>query len=260
VVDLFEEVEEELRVEQYKRFAQRVLPWILGAVVIVLVIGGGYLGYTNWRHNAAADSAESFEKAMRIGASGDEEATFKAFGDIAAKAPPGYKALALMHQAGIRLQQGNEKQAVALFDAAAKAAPRGEVGDLVEDAARLKSALALLDDAPYAEIEGRLTPLTQDGRPYRALAQEALAIAKLKAGKTKEARDDFVKLSASLDGSAQTPQRARAAIGMIDAGTAGAIPAAVKTAKAAPPPMQIPPELLEQLRAQGTQAPGAPAQ
>jgi hypothetical protein len=260
VVDLFEQVEEELRVEQYKRIGQRILPWIIGLVVAVLVIGGGYIGYSKWRQNSAADAAEKFEKAMQVGASGDEEATFKAFGEIAASAPAGYKALALMHQAGIRLQQGDEKQAVALFDAAAKAAPKGAVGDMVEDAARLKSALALLDDAPYAQLEGRLTPLTQDGRPYQTLAQEALAIAKLQAGKTKEAREDFVRLSVSLNGSGETPQRARAAIGMIDAGTAGAIPAAVKAAKAAPPPMQIPPELLEQLQAQGVQVPGAPAQ
>ena len=79
------------------------------------------------------------------------------------------------------------KAAVALLDQAAEAAPDPVIGD----AARLKSAFALLDTAPYKDVEARLTPLMKDGRPYRVQAREALAFAKLMAGNAAGARDDF---------------------------------------------------------------------
>jgi hypothetical protein len=101
--------------------------------------------------------------------------------------------------------------------------------------------------------------LTENDRPYRFPALEALAMAKLKAGKLKEARTDFLTLSTGLDAPPGFAERAKAAVAMIDSGSAAAIGPAVQTAKTMPPPMQIPPELLQQLQAQGVQVQGAPA-
>jgi hypothetical protein len=85
-------------------------------------------------------------------------------------------------------------------------------------------------------------------------------MAKLKAGKVKEARTDFVQLSTALDAPQGIAERAKAAVSLIDSGAASALPGAVQTAKTMPPPMQIPPEILQQLQAQGVQVQGAPAQ
>jgi hypothetical protein len=154
---------------------------------------------------------------------------------VAKTAPAAYKALALQMQGALRMRENRVKDAVALFDAAAEAAPRGDEGLIIADAARLKSALALLDEAPYADIEGRLKPLTEDDRPYRALALESLALAKLNAGKVKEARADFESLRTALDASQGMIERAGAAIDLIDSGGAAAVPAVVKAAREAPP-------------------------
>lgn len=260
MVDLFEQVEEELRVEQYKRLAARFLPWVLALVIGIVVLGGGYIAWHKWRESSSAQSAEKFDAAMKALSTGDQEAAFKAFGEVVTKGGA-YKSMALMHQAAIRLQEGKTKEAVALFDQTAEAAPRGVEGELIGDAARLKSALALMDDAPYAEIEARLKPLTEEKRPYRMQALEALAMARLSAGKTKEARADFLVLSAALDAPPGIADRARAALGLIDAGSVASVGAAVKAAKTLPPPApQIPADLLQQLQAQGVQVPGAPAQ
>jgi hypothetical protein len=129
---------------------------------------------------------------------------------------------------------------VKLLDEAAEAAPDPIIGD----AARLKSAFALLDTAPLSEMEGRLKPLMEEGRPYRVQAREALAFAKLRAGDLKGARSDFVLLSQGLDASQGVQARAQAAIGLIDAGSAKAVPSVVQAAITLPPPVMIDPSML----------------
>ena len=119
----------------------------------------------------------------------------------------------------------------------AEAAPNNVIGD----AARLKSAFALLDTAPYKDMEARLTPLTQEGRPYRAEAREALAFSKLMAGDLAGARSDFSVITLMADAGEASRQRAQAALALIDSGSAKAVPAAVKGALALPPPVQLPP-------------------
>lgn len=241
MVDVFEEVEDQLRTEQYKRLALKSLPWVAAALVIVALVAGGWYAFDKYHAGKAVSAAANYQAAIDTASKGDFEAAYKQFGEVAKTAPSGYKSLALQMQGALRLREDRVKDAVALFDASAEAAPHGKEGLIVADAARLKSAFALLDEAPYAEIEGRLKPLTEDDRPYRALALEGLALAKLNAGKVKEARADFESLKSSLDASEGMIERASAAIELIDSGGATSLPAIVKAAREAPAmPMMMP--------------------
>src|SRR5262249_29922911 len=129
------------------------------------------------------------------------------------------------------------KAAVADFDQAAEAAP----DTLLGDAARLKSALAILDTAPFIEVEGRLAPLVKQDRPYWVQAREALAFARLLKGDGKGARGDFVVIQGSLDAPDSARQRAAAAISLIASGSAKMVAPTVKAELAAPPPVLVPP-------------------
>jgi hypothetical protein len=157
--------------------------------------------------------------------------------EVSKSGAKGYKSLSLMHLGAFALQDHKTADAVKLFDQAADAAP----GPLIGDAARLKSALALLDTAPLKDLEGRLTPLLQDGRPYRQEAREALAFAKLLAGDTKGARGEFLLIQQALDAPETLQNRAQAAIAVIDSGSAKTIPSVVKSALALPPPVTLAP-------------------
>jgi hypothetical protein len=81
----------------------------------------------------------------------------------------------------------------------------------------------------------------QDGRPYRVQAREALAYAKLMAGDMAGARGDFTVISGMLDAPEGSRARAKAAIGLIDSGSAKAIPSIVRAAAALPPSALTPP-------------------
>ncbi len=86
-----------------------------------------------------------------------------------------------------------------------------------------------------------MSPLMKDGHPYRVQAREALAFAKLMKGDMAGARGDFVVIGATLDAPESARQRAGAAVNLIDSGAAKMVPATVKAAISAPPPMLVAP-------------------
>ena len=249
MVDLFDEVEEQLRSDRYRTLALRVLPWVAGIALLALAATVGWWAWKNSQDKEAFKASDEYLAALEARASHDDTRAFGMFADVAKTGTPVYRTLALMQQGGQRMDANDTDQAVKFFDQAAEVAPDPMLGDL----ARLKSALALLDTAPYAELEKRLTPLTKDGAPYRMQAKEALAFAKLMGGKAADARGDFAVLSLSPDSSDAMRDRARLAMDMIDSGSAKALPAIVKAAAALPPP---PPQLQTQPQAQSAQ-PGA---
>ncbi len=102
-----------------------------------------------------------------------------------------------------------------------------------------------------------MTPLMQDGHPYRVQAREALAFAKLMAGNTAGARSDFVVIAQSLDAPEGARQRANAAKDLIDSGSAKSVPAVARAAATLPPPTPaIPGAAPEGLVLPPQQAPG----
>jgi hypothetical protein len=238
VVDVFEEVEEQLRSERVRTLLRTYLPWVLGAIAAGFLVALGVWGYDQFRLKGVQQASQAYASGLDSLGHGDSAKAYTQFAVAAGSSSAAYRSLGLMQQAGIRMDQGKTKEAVVLFDEAAKAAPDNALGDV----ARLKSALALLDTAAYADLEARLKPLADPKRPYSVMAREALAMAKLRVGKTAEARGDFVVLSLISDAPDDVRQRARAAIAVIDSGTASGLSATVKAGlQLPPPPINAPP-------------------
>ena len=240
MTDLFEEVEEQLRSDRYRALARKGAPWVLAAAAAALVVALGYWGWQQYQQQTTDKASIQYTAGLTAFGQGDEPKALKLWGEVAQSPSRAYKSLALMQLGGAKVAGGKPedvKAAVGLFDQAAAAAP----DDILGDAARLKSAFAILDTAPFAELEGRLTPLMKDGHPYRVQAREALAFAKLMKGDMAGARSDFVVITGTLDAPEGARQRAQAAMGLIDTGSAKAVPAAVKAALALPPPMLVGP-------------------
>jgi hypothetical protein len=240
LTDLFEEVEEQLRSDRYRALARKAAPWVLALAAAALVIALGVWGWEQYRTQTTNKASEQYAAGLTAQAQGDTAKAVQLFGEVAKSPSKAYRTLALMQLGGAKVAAGKPddvKAAVAFFDQAAAAAP----DDVLGDAARLKSAFAILDTAPFAEVEGRLAPLMKDGHPYRVQAREALAFAKLLKGDTAGARGDFVVITGTLEAPEGARQRAQAAIGLIDTGSAKAVPAAVKAAQSLPPPMLVGP-------------------
>lgn len=237
MTDLFEEVEEQLRSDRYRTLAVKVLPWVLAIAAAALIAALGVWGWQTYRERAANKASEQYAAAIEAFGQGREPQAVQMWTEVSKSSAKAYKSLALMQLGGLKARDKNSAEAVKLFDAAAAAAP----DDVIGDAARLKSAFALLDTRPYAELESRLTPLMKDGHPYRIQAREALAFAKLMKGDTAGARADFVVIGQSLDAPEGARARAGAAKDLIDSGSAKSVAAAVKAAETLPPPVMLAP-------------------
>ena len=248
MTDLFDEVEEQLRSDRYLAFFKRAFPWLLGIAAAALIIALGLWGWDAWRTQATNKASEAYAAGLDAYGQGNKDQAVKSWTQASQDGSAAYKALALMQLGGLKVQENKPAEAAALFDQAAQAAP----DELIGDAARLKSAFAVLDTAPYSEVEARLTPLLKDGRPYRIQAREALAFAKLQKGDMAGARSDFTVISQSLDAPEGARERAKAAMDLIDSGSAKSVPAVAKAAAALPPPIMIAP-------GQSAPAPTSPA-
>jgi hypothetical protein len=238
LVDFVEEVEERLRAERYGALARRYLPWFIAAVLAAIVGWLGVWGYDAWRDRDIGAASIAYDKGLTALSTGDQTGAFTAFDPLAKSGPAGYRTLALLQEGNMRLAAENTNEAASLYDAASKAAPNA----ILHDLAALRAAQAIMDTAPYAEVETRLKALIGDQRPFSLQAKEALAMAKLQAGKTQEARGDFNALGLTLGVSQAMRARAQAAIGLIDSGQAGLVAKVVGAAATMPPPtgMTIP--------------------
>ena len=230
MVDIFEEVEGQLRSDRYQTLALRALPWVIGGLVLGLAIALGVWAWTDHSRKVDAKASEAYASAQEALQMGDADRAFTVFGEAAKAGSKGYEALALMRQAGIRLSQNKTDEAVALLDKAADASD----SPLIADTARLQAVYAMMDTGSAIEIEGRLKPLIAEARPVRSHAREALAMSRMAAGDSKEARAEFVLLSQGLETPQDVRERAAAAIGLIDSGMAASLPEVLKGAKTAP--------------------------
>ena len=247
MVDVFEEVEEQLRSDHYKALALKFLPWGAGVLAAALASYLAIAGYTSFMDKSSAKASESYSKALEAFEQGRAAEAQVLWTEVSNSPSKVYKSLALQHLGGLRLAANDTAGAVKFFDQSAATAP----DPLIGDAAALKSAYALLDTSSLKDMQARLDPLLKEGHPYRAEAREALAYAKMMAGDVAGARGDFVVLSLSPDAQDGSRERARAAMALIDSGTAKLTPAVVKAALAAPPPM---------IPAPGAGLPGMPQQ
>ncbi len=231
MVDVFHEVDEQIREERSRALIRRIVPVFIAALVVAVVAVLGVWGYQKYSLGASGKASDAYARGLDLMQQGDQNGAFAQF-EQAAQGPAAYRSLSLMQEGGIRLMQTKTAEAVSLFDQAAKAAPDQMIGD----AASLKAAYALLDTASLTDMTGRLTPLTAADRPYHVQAREALALAKIGAGQLSQAKSDLGVIQLMSDTPDSERQRAGALIALIDSGTAGSLKALAKAPILAPPP------------------------
>ncbi|WP_298917480.1 tetratricopeptide repeat protein [uncultured Algimonas sp.] len=190
MVDFISEVEEELRKDDFQRFLRRFGPLIIGILVAIVAA----VAYVEWREISTDRTARAasldYLEADRLLQDGQADAARSAFLSLADVAPNGYAGLSLMRAAIIASEQGNEAEAVRLYDSAA------DRFDLERHAqlAALKAAYIVANRGDWSDVEQRASSLAQEGAPYEFLARELLATAALNQGDTERARSEFAYL------------------------------------------------------------------
>jgi hypothetical protein len=184
VVDIFQEVDEEVRREQLKKLWDRYgIFAIAGAVAVVLAVAG-WRGYDWWVSKQAAQFGDAFAAAAQLAQQGKHAEAETAYARLASEGTPGYQLLGRLNEASERAAT-DPKAAVEIYDGIS--ADR-KVAQPLRDLAAIRAGLLLVDTAPLSEMTSRLEPLAGPEGTYRHTARELLALSAWRAGDLPTAR------------------------------------------------------------------------
>ena len=202
MADIFDEVNEDLRVERAKRFALRY-GWLVALLVALLVAGvGAWQAWRRYQEQQANSVAAAYLGAMR-GADGPapadgqptpgRSAAMAEFDRLAGTAPEGYRSLARLRGAALHASSGDLPGALAEWD---KLSADTAADLLLRSLADLMWVQHQVDSGDPAAVEGRLQPLIAPNSPWRPLALENQAWLALRMGHADQARDTLRQLAA----------------------------------------------------------------
>lgn len=170
--ELFNEVDEEVRREQLKKLWEKYSIYFIALMVLVVAGVAGWRGYQYLEGKKAAEAGAAFEKAVELSEHDKHTDAEKAFTELAAKAPSGYRTLARLRAAAEAASRDPQAAAKMYDDIAADRSVGGEWQDL----AKLRAAGLVLDSASYADMQQRLEASAAPKSTFRHSAREMLAL------------------------------------------------------------------------------------
>ncbi len=207
MVDIFDEVEEDLRAERAQALLKRYGGLLIAAALLVIGAAGGWEAWRWWQAKRDMAAASAFLAAMSTaqtvgpqiaGSSADaasHKAAIEAFDHVAATAPDGYRTLARLRAAALQADLGNLAAAAATYD---QVAADSTADPVLRDLASLLWVQRQLDTGDPARLEARLKPLAEPDNPWHALASEDLALLDLRQGHTDAAKATLHRLAGDV--------------------------------------------------------------
>ena len=217
VADIFQEVDEEVRREQFKKLWQRYGGYAIAACIMIVVGVAAWRGYEWWETKKAAEAGAAFEQAATLAEAGKHEEAEAAFAKLAVDGTAGYRVLARLREAA-ELARTDRKAAVKAYD---DIAADKSVGQVIQDLAALRAGFLLVDTASYGEMRARLEPLTGAERSFRHSARELLALSAWKAGDAAAVRQWVDMIMSDPQTPASTRSRAEVLSELIAASSKG---------------------------------------
>jgi hypothetical protein len=173
VSDIFQEVDEEVRREQFKKLWDRYGVYLIALCFWIVAGVAGWRGYEWWETKKAAEAGAQFQSAVALSAEGKNKEAEDAFTKLTTGGTSSYRMLAKFREAA-EVARHDQKGAVAIYD---QLAADSGFGRVLQDLAALRAGSMLVDTAPYSDIAKRLEPLTAPDRAFRHSARNMLALA-----------------------------------------------------------------------------------
>jgi hypothetical protein len=228
VSDIFREVEEEVRREQYEKLWQKYRDHIIAAAALVIIGVAGFQLYRVYELREAEKASVEYASASQLLESNQPKAAEPQFADLTKSAPSGYARLAQLAQADALFAANQHNAAIKMYEQIAN-----QNDPYLSAVARLHAAWTIVDGAQKSEVMTLLGPLTDPGSAWHSLAQEILAYADLRQGNTAGALKSYQQLVADPKTPSSLHIRASAMVRFLKGGgavTYGHVPPPPKTA------------------------------
>ena len=203
--DIFREIDEELRRDNFFKLWQRYGKYVIAFAIVAVAVTALAVGWREYQSRERQAEGVRYAAALDLARQGKDKDAADAFAAMAQSVGGGRAVLARLEAAALRAKSGDSDGALAIYDEVAKS---GSAEQTYRDLATLLAARLMVDKDPKDAAQ-RLLPLTDAKSPWHATALELTAIADLKEGDKTAARATYQRLADDLG----APQglRARAA-------------------------------------------------
>ena len=96
--DVFREVDEELRQDQFKQLWKRYGAIMVGAALLLVAAVGGYQAWQSWQQERRAELSDRYAEAIDLLNAGDDAAGQQALSELVGEDEAGYGVLAAFQQ------------------------------------------------------------------------------------------------------------------------------------------------------------------
>lgn len=206
MADIFREIDEDLRRENFARLWARYGTYLIAFLVLVVLGTAAVVGWRQYQDSQRRAEGVRYAAAAALVQQGKTAEAAAAFAAITHETSSSRAMLASFEEAGLRAKLGKPDAALAIYN---RLAADGELDSAYRDLANLLAARTMLglSGDPKAVV-ARLKPLTDAENPWHASALEMTALADLKAGDRAAARGLYQKLADDLTASAGVRGRA----------------------------------------------------
>jgi hypothetical protein len=184
VSELFDEVDEDVRRDQFKRIWDQYSIFIIAGALLIIAAVGGWRGYQYLEAKKAAEAGAAFDHAVELSEQDKHSEAEAAFNSLAATAPSGYRLLARL-RAAAEVASHDPQAAAKLYD---EISADRSVGASERELAKVRAAGLLLETASYPAMLERLEAAAAPEATFRHTARELLALSAWRANDTTAAR------------------------------------------------------------------------
>ena len=210
--DIFREIDEEIKREQFAKLWDRYGALLLGAALAIIL---SVAGYKYWKHQQAQDAqtyGSRFMDALDLAGAGKKDLAELSFSQIAQEGPSGYAMLSNMREAALKASSGKLDEARKQYDALAN---NSSVAPVFQDFSRIQAAMLRVDKADETEMKSRLGKLADGTGSWRHSARELLGLAAFRAGNIKGAENFYNQVLGDRTAPVGIKQRAEMMLSMI---------------------------------------------
>lgn len=219
MVDIFKEVEEDLRSQRMRSMWDRFGKYVIGVLIAIVLAVGGNQYWDYHTRNVQERESGLYTSAISMIEQGDRDGGLAALDSLRQSGSTGYRGLAAIREATVLADGGEIDDAIRVYESVAA---DSRTNRAIRDYGELMSISLLLDQGSDADVLiGRLERLAAPGAPWAHLATELEGVILLDAGRAGEARERFAALAANEDVANGVRQRAGALLELAEAENGG---------------------------------------